>query len=116
MISTRAHGMIDYATAALLILSPYLFGFATGGIEHWIVEIVGVALLGMSLLTRYELSVAKVIPLGTHLAVDLGAGVLLAVSPWLFGFADVIWWPHLLIGLMEIAVSVLTRRVPDTAL
>jgi hypothetical protein len=115
MISTRLHGVIDYATAALLILSPYLFGFATGGIEHWIVEIVGVALLGMSLLTRYELSVAKVISLGTHLAVDLAAGVLLALSPWLFGFADVIWWPHLLIGLMEIAVSLLTRRVPDTA-
>ncbi len=114
MISTRTHGVIDYVTAALLILSPYLFGFATGGIEHWIVEIVGVALLGMSLVTRYELSIAKIIPLRAHLGVDLAAGILLAVSPWLFGFAEVIWWPHLLIGLMEIAVSLLTRRVPDT--
>jgi hypothetical protein len=114
MISTRTHGVIDYVTAALLILSPYLYGFATGGIEHWIVEIVGVALLGMSLVTRYELSIAKIIPLRAHLGVDLAAEVLLAVSPWLFGFAEVIWWPHLLIGLMEIAVSLLTRRVPDT--
>ncbi len=72
------------------------------------------ALLGMSLVTRYELSIAKIIPLRAHLGVDLAAGILLAVSPWLFGFAEVIWWPHLLIGLMEIAVSLLTRRVPDT--
>ena len=113
MISTRVHGIIDYATAALLILSPYLFGFATGGIEHWIVEIVGVALLGMSLLTRYELAVKRVIPLGTHLAADMAAGALLAVSPWLFGFADIIWWPHLLIGLMEIVVALMTRRVTE---
>ena len=32
------------------------------------------------------------------------------ISPWLFGFADIIWWPHLLIGLTEIFVPMVTRR------
>ena len=112
VISTRAHAIIDYLTGALLILAPYLFGFATGGIEQWLPQILGVALIGMSLITQYELSAAKVIPLGVHLGVDVVAGILLAVSPWLFGFADLIWGPHLLVGLMEIVVPLLTERRP----
>lgn len=112
ILSTRTHGMIDYLTGALLILAPYLFGFSTGGIEQWIPQLLGLAILGMSLITRYELSVAKIVPLSIHLGVDFAGGLLLAVSPWLFGFADLIWWPHLLIGLMEIAVAAITERQP----
>lgn len=110
MIDTKTHGIIDYVTGALLIVAPYLFGFATGGIEQWLPQLLGVAIIVMSLLTRYELSVAKVIPLKAHLGIDMASGALLAVSPWLFGFADVIWWPHLLVGLMEIIVPLMTDR------
>jgi hypothetical protein len=110
MISTRTHGIIDYATGALLIIAPYLFGFATGGIEQWLPQLLGAMTIVMSLLTNYELSVAKVIPLNVHLGVDVVGGLLLAVSPWLFGFAAVIWWPHLLVGLMEVIVPFMTRR------
>ena len=110
MIDTRTHGIIDYVTGALLIIAPYLFGFATGGIEQWLPQLLGVMIIVMSLLTRYELSVAKVIPLKVHLGVDVAGGALLAISPWLFGFADLIWWPHLLVGLMEIVVPLMTRR------
>lgn len=112
MIDTRTHGIIDYLTGALLIIAPYLFGFATGGIEQWLPQLLGATTILMSLLTRYELSVAKLIPLKAHLAVDMASGALLAVSPWLFGFASVIWWPHLLVGLMEIVVPMMTRRDP----
>ena len=59
-------------------------------------------IIGISLLTRYELSTAKVIPLKVHLGVDVAGGALLAISSWLFGFADLIWSPHLLVGFMEI--------------
>jgi hypothetical protein len=30
-LSTRAHGVIDYATGLLLIIAPYVFGFDNGG-------------------------------------------------------------------------------------
>jgi len=76
--------------------------------------LLGAMIIVMSLITRYEFSVAKIIPLPTHLVVDILGGLLLAVSPWLFGFADLIWWPHLLVGLFEIVVAVLTRRHADT--
>ncbi|WP_375262297.1 hypothetical protein [Palleronia sp.] len=113
MIDTKTHGIIDYLTGALLIIAPYLFGFATGGIEQWLPQILGAMTIVMSLLTNYELSVAKVIPLKVHLGVDIASGALLAVSPWLFGFADLIWWPHLFVGLMEIVVPLFTKRDHD---
>lgn len=110
MISTRIHGIIDYLTGALLIVAPFLFGFADGTVAQWLPMVLGAMTIVMSLLTRYELSIAKVIPLPVHLGIDIASGLLLAVSPWLFGFADRIWWPHLLVGLMEIVVPLLTRR------
>ena len=110
MIDTRTHGIIDYVTGALLLVAPYLFGFATGGIEQWLPQLLGAMTIVMSLLTRYELSVAKLIPLKVHLGIDMASGALLAVSPWLFGFAELIWWPHVLVGLMEIIVPLMTDR------
>ena len=115
MISTRTHGIIDYVTGVLLLVAPFLFGFATGGIEQYLPQVLGAVIIVMSLLTRYELSVAKMIPLKVHLGVDILGGIVLAVSPWLFGFADVIWWPHLLVGLVEIVVPLMTRRDPRAA-
>jgi hypothetical protein len=110
MIDTRTHGIIDYVTGLLLIVAPYIFGFATGGVEQWLPQVIGAAIIVMSLITRYELSIAKLVPLKVHLGVDVASGVLLAASPWLFGFADLIWWPHLLVGLMEIVVVLMARR------
>ncbi|MBS1303446.1 hypothetical protein [Loktanella sp. SALINAS62] len=114
MINTRTHGIIDYVTGALLLVAPYLFGFANGGAAQWVPQLIGAVIIIMSLVTRYELSVAKVIPLKVHLGADLVTGILLAVSPWLFGFASLIWWPHLLVGLLEIVVVALTKRDADT--
>lgn len=114
MINTRTHGMIDYATGFLLIVAPYLFNFATGGIEQLLPQLIGVAIILMSLMTRYELSVAKIIPLNVHLSIDAASGLLLAASPWLFGFANVIWWPHLLVGVTELVVVFLTKRRSPT--
>ena len=110
MITTRIHGVLDYGLGLILIVAPYLFGFANGGMEQWVPTIVGAATIIMSLVTRYELSIAKIIPLPIHLAIDLLAGVLLAASPWIFGFSQTIWWPHLVAGLVEIVVVVLTQR------
>ncbi|PAU98487.1 SPW repeat domain-containing protein [Paracoccus salipaludis] len=112
MIDTRTHGILDYATGALLLAAPYLFGFATGGIEQWLPQLLGAMTIAMSLFTDYELSISRAIPLRVHLGMDMVSGALLAVSPWLFGFAGLIWWPHLLVGLVEIVVPMLTRRTP----
>jgi hypothetical protein len=31
----------------------------------------------------------------------------------LFGFADLVYWPHLLLGVAEIGAGLMTRQVPD---
>lgn len=55
----------------------------------------------------------------THLMLDLGSGLLLAASPWLFGFADGtattdgVWVPHLVLGLVEVLASLTPQQVPS---
>jgi hypothetical protein len=34
---------------------------------------------------------------------------LLASSPWFFGFADQVYMPHLIFGILEIMVVLLTK-------
>ena len=80
MINTKIHGIIDYLTGALLIIAPYLLGFATGDIEHWLPMVLGAAIILMSLMTNYELSIVKKIPLHVHLGVDMASGALLAAG------------------------------------
>ena len=110
MISTRTHAVLDYAVGALLIAAPFLFGFATGGPEQWVPQVLGAATIVMALVTRYELSIAKLIPFRAHLLVDAASGALLLISPWLFAFADRIWWPHVLVGVVELVVVALSWR------
>src|SRR5918998_6023287 len=113
-ISTRAHGVIDYLMGALLIVAPYLLGFADGTAAQWLPQILGVALIGAALLTDYELGAVRLIPMPVHLGLDVAAGLLLAVSPWLFGFADRVWVPYVIFGLAEIGAGLMTRMVPET--
>ncbi len=114
-IPTRVHGMLDYASGLLLIVAPYLFGFANGGAAQWVPMIVGAAILLMSLITDYELSLTRIIPMPVHLGMDVAGGLLLLASPWLFGFADQVRWPHVILGIMEIGAGLMTRTTPDTA-
>ena len=112
VIPTRVHGMMDYMIGALLIAAPWLFGFDRGGAETWVPVALGASVILYSLMTDYELGAVRRLPMPTHLALDMGGGALLAVSPWLFGFADVVWTPHLLVGLIEIGTAMMTQRVP----
>ena len=112
-ISTKTHGYLDYLMGALLIASPWIFDFDRGGAETYVPVILGVAALLYSLVTDYELGASPQISMRTHLMLDLGSGVLLALSPWIFGFSDYVWKPHLILGLLEIGASLFTKTVPS---
>lgn len=115
-LPTRIHGYLDYLLGVLLIVAPWLFGFAgAGGAETWIPVILGIVLIVYSLFTDYELGVRRAIPMSTHLWLDAIGGIFLAVSPWLFGFSDLVWAPHLVVGLIELVVSLVTHVVPGVA-
>lgn len=109
-ISTKTHGYLDYIVGILLVAAPWLFGFYAGGAESWVPIIIGLGTIVMALFTDYELGVKKVMSMRVHLNMDLLAGIFLALSPWLFGFADLVFWPHLIVGILEVGVALTTRQ------
>jgi hypothetical protein len=113
-IGTKTHGYLDYIMGALLIAAPWIFDFSRGGAETWVPVVLGTGVILYSLLTDYELGVSPQISMRTHLMLDLVGGALLAVSPWLFGFADYVWGPHLIFGLLEMGAALMTVRTPGT--
>jgi hypothetical protein len=111
-LPTRLHGIIDYLWGVALLAAPWLFGFADGGPAQWLAVVFGIGAILYSLVTDYELGLVRLIPMSLHLMLDGLAGAFLAVSPWLFGFADRIFLPHLLFGLFSVAASLITRLDP----
>jgi hypothetical protein len=114
MLTSKQHGMLDYIVGALMIAAPWVFGFAQGGAETRIFVVLGLAALFYSLATDYELGVAPVIPFAVHKAMDMASGVVLLMSPWLFGFVEQVRLPHVIFGVFEIVAVMLTRGTLPT--
>ncbi len=114
-IPTGIHAFLDYTMGALLIISPWLFGFddVARGVPAWILIAMGTLIIGYSLMTNYELGMIGAISMQTHLYLDGVGGLLLAASPWIFGFWESVWVPHLVLGLLEIGAAMFTKTVPS---
>ncbi|MDB5477936.1 MAG: hypothetical protein JWM96_431 [Alphaproteobacteria bacterium] len=117
-IPSRIHAIIDYIVGAALIAAPWVLGFAAeadtnsaSAYATWTAVGVGVLLLCMSLITKYEYSLAKIVAFPTHLVMDMVAGLFLALSPWLFNFADFVYMPHVIVGCGEILIAFMTVRM-----
>jgi hypothetical protein len=86
-ITSRMHAMLDYPLAVVSIATPWIFGFSdVGGAAVALPIIVGALAIGQSLITDWELSVANIVPLPVHLTLDTLAGIVLVISPIVFGF------------------------------
>jgi hypothetical protein len=114
LIPTKVHGILDYLVGSLLMMSPWLFGFADHTAGMWVPIVLGVSALAYSIFTDYELGAIRRLPMRMHLLLDMGSGMLLAASPWLFGFADRVNSPHVIFGVMEIVVAAWTQRASTT--
>jgi hypothetical protein len=112
-IPTRVHAVLDYLMGMLLIVAPWMFGFAQNGAETWVPVMLGVGMLIYSMCTNYEYGAFKLLSVPAHLTIDLLGGLFLAASPWIFGFADYVYLPHLILGILEVGASLMTRRVPQ---
>jgi hypothetical protein len=112
VINTRVHGVLDYLVALILIGAPWIFGFMQNGAETWVPVALGLSAIVYSLLTNYELGAARVLSMKTHLGLDIASGILLALSPWIFGFSDYVFVPHLVLGVLEIGAALMTDPSP----
>ena len=108
-ISKDTHGIIDYVMSIVLILSPWILGFNRGGAETWVPVVLGILTIAVSLVTDYKYSLKKIISMKDHLMIDLTSGIFLALSPWIFGFSEYVFVPHVLFGLLEIGASLSTK-------
>jgi len=117
IISTKVHGILDYTMGLLLIASPWLFGFASNGWETWVPVVLGMSAIIYSLMTNYEMGLSDNISMRSHLTIDIVSGILLTASPWIFGFADLVYLPHLILGIAEIgAASLTTTKVGERSM
>jgi hypothetical protein len=111
-ISTKIHGILDYLTGVLLIILPWVSGFAGGGPAQMVLVSVGILIIAMALLTNYEYGLYKKLPMEVHLVIDAMMGLFLIMSPWLFDFAYVAIGPHLLFGILGIGAALFSKVRP----
>lgn len=109
-LPTSVHGAIDYLWGLALFASPWALGFSDVPPAKWVAVVFGVGAILYSVFTAYELGVLHILPMSLHLILDGAAGALLAASPFLLGFSDQVYLPHLLFGLFSVAASLVTRR------
>jgi hypothetical protein len=104
------HGIADYAVGALLIIVAIAVGGDGAAVATGVV--VGAVVLVVSMLTRYPLGVAKVLPFTLHSAGDYLAAALLLVAPFALGFSDSdggLTAFYIVAGLAVLAVSLITN-------
>ena len=112
-IPTSLHAPLDYIVGAVLIAGPWIFQFSDDAAATTVSIVLGIGLIVYSLFTNYELGVWKVAPMAVHNLIDIVAGALLAVSPWLFGYADQgtnFWLPFVVIGLAAVFLGLTTKQ------
>src|SRR5204863_1246213 len=80
------HAIADYAVGTLLIVAAVAVGGTGFAVATGV--IVGAVVLVVSMLTKYPLGIAKVLPFTVHSAGDYLAAALLLGAPWALNFAD----------------------------
>jgi SPW repeat len=112
-IPTKFHAPLDYIVGAALIAAPWIFQFSEHTAATVVPVVLGIGLIAYSLVTDYELGVWKVAPMAVHNLFDIGAGIVLVASPWIFGFSDAspnVWAPHVIVGLAAIFLGLTTKQ------
>ena len=89
-MSLKIHSVLDYVAGLFLLFVPAIFGFSEIDAARNVFLFSGVALIGYSLLTKYQFALWRVIPIGMHMSLDVLSGVIVMLAPWIFGYRDVL--------------------------
>ncbi|MDB4961549.1 MAG: hypothetical protein JWP01_1548 [Myxococcales bacterium] len=100
LIPQDVHSVMDYlngvATGAGAVLAPEDSAAMAASM------ILGGSVIGVSLMTDYRLSLAKVIPIETHEAIDYAWGAMAIAAPFVLGY----WKTSPTVGLMHVISGV----------
>jgi hypothetical protein len=108
--------MLDYPVSIVMIASPWIFGFNDVKAAKWTLVVAGAVVLATNAMTNHELGLVRVIPMHMHLWADAIVGIVLALSPWIFGFADngmAAWLTPLLFGIGELGAAAISDPWPE---
>ena len=112
IIPTGVHGALDYLASGVNLAVPRLLDLHDAPWAALVPRIDGLAGVGYSLITDYELGALKVVPMPAHLALDAAKGVFMAASPWVFGFlrnGTRYWLVHVLMGSADVLAAIATK-------
>ncbi len=110
-VSTRFHGLLDYA-AGITLLAPWIVNFYEDNSDTWILAITGMFIIVISLLTNYELSFIRFIPMKLHLFIDVLVAVFLIALPFIYPmYHYYLYWPMIL-GVFGLIVVLLSSSRP----
>ena len=104
------HAIADYAVGLALVIVAIAVGGSSGAVGTGVV--VGLTVLAVSMLTKYPLGVAKVLPFTVHSAGDYLAAALLIAAPFVLNFASAeggIAAFYVVMGIAVLAVSLITN-------
>src|SRR5438067_9096416 len=104
------HAIADYAVGFGLIIIAIAVGGSGKAVAAGVV--VGATVLVVSMLTRYPLGVAKVLPFTVHSAGDYLAAALLVLSPFVLNFNNTdsgLTAVYVVAGAAVLAVSLITN-------
>jgi hypothetical protein len=108
LIPQDIHSVMDYANSGLFFVE----GITTDDDTAMIASLaLGVAGAGVSLVTDYKLSVAKVIPVEAHEVIDYAWSAAAIAAPFVFGYwktAPKVALMHVVAGAGTIIASLLT--------
>lgn len=111
IIPSRIHTYIGLVVGVVLIAAPWVFGFDDESAPTWTAVVIGVFLLVNELTTTSPSSPLKIIPMRAHIGIEVVTGLVLAASPWIFGFDDLdeqAWVPHLVVGILVAGYALIT--------
>jgi hypothetical protein len=116
-LSSKVHTIIGLVVGMALLFAPQLFGFSDNQTATMVPIYVGLFIIISELITTSAISPIKLVPMRVHLVLDYITGLFLALSPWLFGFADAPaneWVPHVIVGILVVGYALVTNPTVDS--
>jgi hypothetical protein len=109
-----AHGLLEYGAGVLLLAAPFLFSFDSGAATALSI-LAGLAVFVLAATTASSTGLAKIVPIGIHVLLDLAIVALLVAAPFLFGFSDEAAPTafFLVLGVWHLLLTIATRFIPS---
>lgn len=112
-VPTAVYGVLNYLLSFTLIASPWIFGLVNISSAALLIPIyIGWLQFIMAVFVDNETGFVKQFPMQIHLVLDVLMGFFLMVTPWLYTFSDLAFWPELLLGGLLFLLGIFTKKSP----